>query len=60
MKVVWDAIREGADAYLGRQLKTIIPLISVLTVVLFFSVYLVPPSGGRERAVPVSPRSRSG
>jgi K(+)-stimulated pyrophosphate-energized sodium pump len=44
MKVVWDAIREGADAYLGRQLRTIIPLIAVLTVVLFFSVYLVPPS----------------
>jgi len=44
MRVVWDAIREGADAYLGRQLKTIIPLIIVLTVVLFFSVYLVAPS----------------
>jgi K(+)-stimulated pyrophosphate-energized sodium pump len=44
MKVVWDAIREGADAYLGRQLKTIIPLIVVLTVVLFFSVYVVAPS----------------
>src|SRR5208337_2577482 len=39
MKVVWDAIREGADAYLGRQLKTIIPLI-----VLLFSVYVVTPS----------------
>src|SRR5208337_1855873 len=44
MKVVWDAIREGADAYLGRQLKTIIPLIILLTVVLFFSVYVVTPS----------------
>jgi len=44
MKVVWDAIREGADAYLGRQLKTIIPLIIVLTVVLFFSVFVVTPS----------------
>ncbi|HTO22518.1 MAG TPA: sodium-translocating pyrophosphatase [Spirochaetia bacterium] len=44
MKLVWDAIREGANAYLGRQLKTIIPLIIVLTVVLFFSVYLVAPS----------------
>jgi len=44
MKVVWDAIREGADAYLGRQLRTILPLIVVLTVVLFFSVYLVAPS----------------
>jgi len=30
MKVVWDAIREGADAYLGRQLKTIVLLIVVL------------------------------
>jgi K(+)-stimulated pyrophosphate-energized sodium pump len=41
---VWNAIREGADAYLGRQLKTILPLIIVLTVALFFSVYVVPPS----------------
>jgi K(+)-stimulated pyrophosphate-energized sodium pump len=41
---VWEAIRQGADAYLGRQLKTILPLIVVLTVALFFSVYIVPPS----------------
>ena len=44
MQEVWNAIREGADAYLGRQLKTIVPLILVLTVVLFFSVYVIPPS----------------
>ncbi|MDD5432395.1 MAG: sodium-translocating pyrophosphatase [Candidatus Omnitrophica bacterium] len=44
MQEVWNAIREGADAYLGRQLKTIIPLILVLTVVLFFSVYVIPPT----------------
>ena len=44
MQEVWNAIREGADAYLGRQLKTIVPLIAVLTVVLFLSVYIVPPS----------------
>ena len=44
MQEVWNAIREGADAYLGRQLKTILPLIAVLTVVLFLSVYVVPPS----------------
>jgi K(+)-stimulated pyrophosphate-energized sodium pump len=44
MKLVWDAIREGADAYLRRQLKTIIPLILLLTIVLFFSVYVVAPS----------------
>ncbi|HEY9593475.1 MAG TPA: sodium-translocating pyrophosphatase, partial [Spirochaetia bacterium] len=44
MQMVWNAIREGADAYLKRQLKTIIPLIVVLTVVLFFSVYVAAPS----------------
>ncbi len=44
MQEVWNAIREGADAYLGRQLKTILPLIVVLTFVLFLSVYVVPPS----------------
>jgi K(+)-stimulated pyrophosphate-energized sodium pump len=41
---VWEAIRQGADAYLGRQLKTILPLIVLLTIALFFSVYIVPPS----------------
>jgi len=44
MQQVWGAIRDGADAYLRRQLKTILPLIVVLTVALFFSVYIVPPS----------------
>ena len=44
MQEVWNAIRAGADAYLGRQLRTILPLIIVLTVALFFSVYVVPPS----------------
>ncbi len=41
---VWNAIREGADTYLKRQLKTILPLIAVLTVALFFSVFIVPPT----------------
>ncbi len=41
---VWEAIRQGADAYLGRQLRTILPLIVILTIALFFSVYIVPPS----------------
>jgi K(+)-stimulated pyrophosphate-energized sodium pump len=44
MKEVWTAIRDGADAYLSRQLKSILPLIGVLTVALFFSVYIVPPT----------------
>lgn len=44
MQEVWNAIRSGADAYLGRQLKTILPLILVLTGVLFFSVYIIPPT----------------
>ncbi len=44
MQEVWNAIRVGADAYLGQQLKVIAPLIALLTVVLFFSVYIVPPA----------------
>ncbi len=44
MQEVWTAIRTGADTYLSRQLKTILPLIFVLTGVLFFSVYIIPPT----------------
>jgi len=44
MQKVWNAIREGADAYLRRQLKSILPLIGILTVAMFFSVYIVPPT----------------
>lgn len=44
MQEVWNAIRIGADSYLSRQLKTIFPVIGVLTVALFLSVYVVPPS----------------
>lgn len=44
MQEVWSSIKGGADAYLHRQLKSILPLIAVLTVLLFFSVYIVPPS----------------
>ncbi len=44
MREVWGAIRDGADAYLRQQLKTIIPLIVLLTIAMFFSVYIIPPS----------------
>ena len=44
MQEVWNAIREGADAYLRSQLRTILPLIAVLTIALFGSVYIVPPT----------------
>jgi K(+)-stimulated pyrophosphate-energized sodium pump len=42
MQRVWNAIRIGADSYLSRQLKTILPLIGLLTMVLFLSAYVVP------------------
>lgn len=44
MQEVWNAIRIGADSYLNRQLKTILPAIALLTVALFLSVYIVPPT----------------
>jgi K(+)-stimulated pyrophosphate-energized sodium pump len=44
MQDVWGDIRDGADAYLSSQLRTILPFIAILTVILFLSVYIVPPS----------------
>jgi TRAP-type uncharacterized transport system fused permease subunit len=44
MQEVWNAIREGADAYLRKQLRSILPLILFLTAALFLSVYIVPPT----------------
>lgn len=44
MQEVWGAIRDGADAYLRKQMKSIIPIILVLTVALFASVFIVPPT----------------
>lgn len=44
MQEVWGWIRDGADAYLQRQLKSILPFVGILTVALFFSVYIVPPT----------------
>lgn len=44
MQDVWNAIRVGADAYLNRQLRTILPVIALLAVALFFSVYVARPT----------------
>jgi K(+)-stimulated pyrophosphate-energized sodium pump len=44
MMEVWDAIRVGADSYLKRQLRTILPAVGILFVALFLSVYVSPPS----------------
>ena len=44
MQDVWGDIRDGADAYLRQQLRTILPFIGILTVILFLSVYIVEPS----------------
>jgi K(+)-stimulated pyrophosphate-energized sodium pump len=44
MQAIWGAIRQGAEGYLRRQLKTIVFVLASLTVILFLSVYVVPPS----------------
>lgn len=44
MQEVWNAIKKGAEGYLKKQLRTIILVLLSLTVVLFLSVYIVPPS----------------
>ena len=56
MQEVWNAIRVGADSYLGRQLKTILPAIGLLAVALFLSVYIVPPSAEASEEFPVNTR----
>ncbi|WP_322506414.1 sodium-translocating pyrophosphatase [Anaerolinea sp.] len=44
MQDVWETIRIGAESYLQQQLQRILPAILLLTVALFLSVYVVPPS----------------
>ena len=44
MQKVWNAIKTGANAYLQRQLRTMLPILVLLAIVLFFSVYVVQPS----------------
>ncbi len=44
MQSVWESIREGAEAYLRQQLRRMLPLLGILVLLLFFSVYVVTPS----------------
>jgi K(+)-stimulated pyrophosphate-energized sodium pump len=44
MQKVWQAIKTGANAYLQRQLRTMLPILALLAIVLFFSVFVVQPS----------------
>jgi len=44
MQEVWNAVRVGSDAYLSKQLQTILPAIGVMAVALFLSVYVVSPT----------------
>ncbi len=44
MQVVWRAIKTGAEGYLRRQLRTMVIVLACLTMILFLSVYVVPPS----------------
>ncbi|MBE9479402.1 MAG: sodium/proton-translocating pyrophosphatase, partial [Chloroflexi bacterium] len=44
MQDVWLAIKAGAEGYLRKQLRTISLVVVVLTVIIFLSVYIIPPS----------------
>ena len=52
MQEVWGAIRDGADSYLRRQLRSVLPLVAVLTVALFLSVYIAAPSPEAQERFP--------
>ncbi|MBP8973196.1 MAG: sodium/proton-translocating pyrophosphatase, partial [Anaerolineae bacterium] len=40
----WGHIRDGANAYLRTQLKTVVVLIALLTIAMFLSVFVVSPT----------------
>jgi len=44
MQDVWLAIKAGAEGYLRKQLRTISLVVVALTVIIFLSVYVIPPS----------------
>ena len=52
MQEVWNAIRIGAEGYLGTQLRSIIPSLLLLTVAMFLSVYVVQVSAEAKEEFP--------
>ncbi len=44
MQRYWGYIRDGANAYLRTQLRTVVVLIALLTVAMFLSVFVVEPT----------------
>jgi K(+)-stimulated pyrophosphate-energized sodium pump len=46
MQEIWNGIREGALSYLRRQLRSILPVLAALAVLLFFTVYITTPERG--------------
>ncbi len=46
MQKVWNGIREGSLSYLDRQLKSILPILGVLSVLLFFTIFVTHPEEG--------------
>jgi K(+)-stimulated pyrophosphate-energized sodium pump len=45
MQTIWGYIRDGANAYLQTQLRTVVIMIGILAVGMFLSVFLVNPTG---------------
>lgn len=44
MQRIWGYIRDGANAYLRTQLRTVVIMIAILTVAMFLSVFVVSPT----------------
>jgi len=51
---VWDAIRVGAEGYLGSQLKAILPAVGIMFVAMLLSVLVVQPSAEASKEFPTN------
>jgi len=51
---VWDAIRVGAEGYLGSQLKAILPAVGIMFVAMLLSVLVVQPSPEASKEFPTN------